>query len=223
MIAKLMLQNTLVVVGMAALLFGTAGTMQWPSAWVFLIASAILGPACGLWLGRTDPALLAERMRLWARNQPAADKFFMIAFVAAIVIWYAVMGRERGAYVPDMPLALQALGFAMYLASIAFIMWVFRVNSFAAPVVKVQTERQHHVVSTGPYAYIRHPMYAGMMIYFVGLPILLGSWRGLAMAPLFLLLMGIRTRIEERTLLANLPGYADYTARIRYRLIPGIW
>jgi protein-S-isoprenylcysteine O-methyltransferase Ste14 len=102
-------------------------------------------------------------------------------------------------------------------------MWVFRENSFAAPVVKVQAERGHHVIDTGPYAWVRHPMYSGVSLFFVGAPLLIGSWWGAAVAPLFVVLFAIRVRIEERTLMAGLPGYADYVARVRYRLLPGIW
>jgi protein-S-isoprenylcysteine O-methyltransferase Ste14 len=100
---------------------------------------------------------------------------------------------------------------------------MFRVNSFAAPVIKVQAARDHHVISTGPYAFVRHPMYSGVMLFFLGVPLLVGSWWGLAIAPLFAVLFAVRARIEERALLAGLPGYADYAARVRYRLLPGIW
>ena len=224
MIAKLLLQNTFFVVAMGVLLFATAGTLHWPAAWVYLATSATLGPACGLWLARTDPGLLAERMRLTARDeQPAADKKFMLVFVVTAFFWFVAMGMDRRMHASDVPLALQVLGLAMYLLSTGFIMWVFRENSFAAPVVKVQAERHHHVVSTGPYAFVRHPMYSSVMLFFAGVPLLLGSWWGLAMAPLFAALFAIRARIEERALIAGLPGYADYTARVRYRLVPGVW
>jgi protein-S-isoprenylcysteine O-methyltransferase Ste14 len=102
-------------------------------------------------------------------------------------------------------------------------MWVMHSNSFAAPVVKVQAERGHRVIDTGPYAHVRHPMYSGTVLFFFGTPLLLGSWWGVILAPLFVVLFAIRAGIEERTLLAGLPGYADYTARVRYRLVPGIW
>jgi protein-S-isoprenylcysteine O-methyltransferase Ste14 len=229
MIAKLLLQNTFFVVAMGALLFVSAGTLHWPGAWAFLVTSAALGPLCGLWLARTDPGLLAERMRLTAREeQPTADKRFMLAFVAAAFLWFVTMGLEQpGRVLSDQnlgyPLLLQVLGFAMYLLATLFIMWVFRENSFAAPVVKVQTERHHHVISTGPYAVVRHPMYSSIMLFSVGAPMLLGSNWGLVFAPLFLVLFAIRARIEERALVAGLPGYADYAARVRYRLLPGIW
>jgi protein-S-isoprenylcysteine O-methyltransferase Ste14 len=224
MIAKLLLQNSFFVIAMGALLFASAGTLQWPGAWAFLATSAVLGPACGLWLARTDPALLAERLRLTARDgQPAADKKFMLVFVATAFVWFVAIGIDRRAHASHVPLPLEALGLAMYLLSTGFIMWVFHENSFAAPVVKVQAERAHHVISTGPYAWVRHPMYSGVMLFFVGAPLLLGSWWGVAMAPLFVVLFAIRIAIEERALVAGLPGYADYTAQVRYRLVPGFW
>src|SRR5258708_32896465 len=211
MIAKLLLQNTFFVVAMGALLFASAGTLHWPGGWAFLATSAVLGPACGLWLAKTDPALLAERMRLTARDeQPAADKKFMLVFAAAALIWFVAMGLDRRLHTSGVPITLQALGLAMYLLSTGFIMWVFRVNSFAAPVIKVQAARDHHVVSSGPYAWVRHPMYSGVMLFFFGAPLLVGSWWGMALAPLFAVLFAVRVRIEERALVEGLPDYADY-------------
>lgn len=224
MIVKLLLQNTIVVVLMGGLLFATAGTLHWPGAWTFLIVSAVIGPACGLWLAWKDPALLAERMRpMFQPDQPAADKKFMLVFVAVACIWIIAMGLDWRLRASEMPFPVQALGLVMYLASTAFIMWVFRENSFAAPVVKVQPGRHQHVVSTGPYAFVRHPMYSGIMLFFFGVPLLLGSWWGVATAPVFFLLFAVRTRIEERELMRGLPGYADYAARVRYRLLPGLF
>jgi protein-S-isoprenylcysteine O-methyltransferase Ste14 len=224
MIAKLLLQNTIVVIAMGALLFAAAGSLDWPAAWVMLIVSAILGPACGLWLAKTDPALLAERMRpTFQADQPAADKIFLLVFFLVLLLWFVAIGLDRRANASDVPLLLQALGLAMYLLSIAFIMWVFRENSFAAPVVKVQAARHQRVISSGPYAFVRHPMYSGVMLYFLGIPLLLGSWWGVAIAPAFAVLFAIRARIEERALVEGLPDYADYAARVRYRLVPGVW
>ncbi len=223
MIAKLLLQTLIWIVAMGALLFVPAGTLHWPAAWVFLGTMAILGIAGGLWLAKTDPALLAERMRpMMQKDQPAADKKFMLAFGFTVLIWFVAIGLDRRYHASDVPLALQTLGFAMLLFSTGFILWVMRENSFAAPVIKLQTERGHRVVSTGPYAWVRHPMYSGSMLFFVGAPLLLGSWWGVAMSPLFAVLLAIRARIEEHAL-AGLPDYADYAARVRYRLLPGLW
>ncbi|MEZ2145418.1 isoprenylcysteine carboxylmethyltransferase family protein [Bradyrhizobium sp. DN5] len=224
MIARLLLQNTIFVVGMGVLLFASAGTLHWPSAWVLLATSALLGPLCGWWLYRIDPALLAERLRpVLQRDQPAADKMFMTVFVVAMLACLVAMGLDRRIQSSEMPIAFQILGLVLFLASTLFTMWVFRENSFAAPVVKLQAERAQHVISTGPHAYVRHPMYSGMVLFFTGVPLLLGSWWGLAMIPLFIALFAVRIPIEERTLREGLPGYADYAARVRYRLVPGLW
>jgi protein-S-isoprenylcysteine O-methyltransferase Ste14 len=224
MIAKLLLQILIWIVAMGALLFLPASTLHWPAAWVFLGTIGVLGVAGGLWLAKIDPALLAERMRpMMQDDQPAADKKFVLAFGLAGLIWFVAIGLDRRTLASGMPAALQALGWAMLLLSTGFIMWVMQENSFAAPVVKLQAERGHRVVSSGPYAFVRHPMYSGAIAFFVGAALLLGSWWGVILSPLFAVLFAIRTRIEERALLAGLPGYADYAARVRYRLVPGLW
>jgi protein-S-isoprenylcysteine O-methyltransferase Ste14 len=224
MIAKLLLQNTITTAGMGALLFACAGTLHWPSAWVFLATCALLGPLCGWWLYRVDPALLAERLRpVLQKDQPAADKAFMIVFVIAMLAWLAAMGLDRRTQSSDVPVAFQALGLLLFVLSTLFILWVFRENSFAAPVVKLQAERAQRVVSTGPYAHVRHPMYSGMILFFAGVPLLLGSWWGLAIAPVIVVLFSVRIGIEDRTLREGQPGYSDYMTRVRYRLLPGVW
>src|ERR1700721_2529630 len=130
MVAKLLFQNACFVAGMGALLFGSAGTWHWPGACTFLATSAVLGPACGLWLAKTDPGLLAERLRLGPReDQPPADKTFMVVFAVVALIWFVVMGIDRRVDVSGIALMLQALGLAMYLLSTAFLMWVFHEHS----------------------------------------------------------------------------------------------
>lgn len=224
MIAKLLLQNTITTVAMGALLFASAGTLHWLSAWVFLLTCVVLGPLCGWWLYRVDPALLAERLRpVLQRDQPAADKVFMTVFIVAMLGWLVVMGLDRRHLASGMPASVQVLGLALFVLSTLFILSVFRENSFAAPVVKLQAGRAQRVISTGPYARVRHPMYSGMILFFAGVPLLLGSWWGLAMVPLFVALFAVRIRIEERTLHEGLPGYSEYAARVRYRLLPGVW
>jgi protein-S-isoprenylcysteine O-methyltransferase Ste14 len=105
-----------------------------------------------------------------------------------------------------------------------FIVWLtFRENSFAAPVIKIQKERGQRVISTGPYRIVRHPMYAGGLLYMIGMPLLLGSWLGLLVLPPIFSALSVRIFIEEAALRKGLPGYGDYAARVRYRLIPGLW
>jgi protein-S-isoprenylcysteine O-methyltransferase Ste14 len=227
MIAKLLLQNLVWIVAMGALLLAPAGTLRWPEAWLFLATIAITGVAGGVWLARTDPALLQERMRPVMRSdQPAADKKLLLAFGFVALLWFLAIGFDMRLHGVRVPLALQALGLAMLLVSYGFVMWVMWVmaeNSFAAIVVRLQAERGHRVISSGPYAFVRHPMYSGIVLFFLGAPLLLGSWWGVAMTPLFAVLFAIRTRIEERALVEGLPGYADYRRQVRYRLVPGLW
>jgi protein-S-isoprenylcysteine O-methyltransferase Ste14 len=224
MIAKWLIQTFVWLVIFAVLLFVPAGTWHWPGAWVFLGFMLASGLLFGGWLAKSRPELLAERMRSPIQpDQPAADKKIIFAFGTAILIWLVSMGLDERFHPSRMPVALQALGLALLIASSFFIMWVFRENAFAAAVVKVQSERGHHVISSGPYAFVRHPMYAGAVLFLAGIALLLGSWWGLIMSPVFAVIFGIRTGIEEKTLTTGLPGYADYQARVRYRLVPGVW
>jgi protein-S-isoprenylcysteine O-methyltransferase Ste14 len=222
--AKWLLQSLAWTAAFAALLFVPAGTLDWPAAWAFIGVMLLIGLGCGSWLAKHNPELLAERMRSpIQRDQPAADKKIVAVLGLTFLSWFIVMGLDERFHPSRMPVALQAIGLAFLIISTVLIMRVFRENSFAAAVVKVQSERGHHVISTGPYALVRHPMYTSALVFFVGSALLLGSWWGVAMTPVFAILFGIRTRVEENTLTTGLPGYADYAARVRYRLVPGVW
>ncbi|HEY3792213.1 MAG TPA: isoprenylcysteine carboxylmethyltransferase family protein [Bradyrhizobium sp.] len=224
MIAKWLLQSLLWSAAIGVLLFVPAGTWRWPAAWVLLASMAFISIAVGLWLAKTNPGLLAERMRLTAKDeQPADDKRLVMGFGPTMLGWFVAIGIDQRLHGPDFPLPVQALGLVLLLLSTGFIVWVMHENSFAAPLVKVQTERGHHVVNTGPYAWVRHPMYSGAILFAVGIPLLLGSVWGLVLSPLFAAIFVIRIGIEERTLTAGLPGYGDYTSQVRYRLLPGVW
>ena len=225
MLRKLIIQTTLSFVIMAALLFVPAGTLAWPQAWVFLIEMAGSSIALCAWLYIHDPALLAQRMSSPVqRDQPRWDRIFLIGLMAYFVIWLAVMGldavRLRWSHVPTWA---QVAG-ALALLWTNYVFWrVFRANSFAAPVVKIQQERGHYIVTDGPYAIVRHPMYAGAVGLALGTPLLLGSWIGLALGFIMTGAFGYRAVREEATLAAQLPDYADYAARVRYRLVPLVW
>ncbi len=224
LLPRLLLQNVLWTVGLGALLFLPARTLQWPAAWLYLATTVALGLGAGLWLAKVDPALLDERMKpMMQKGQPAADKTFMLVFGLVAVIWFLLIGFDRRWHWSDIPTTLQMLGYALLLAASGLMLRVVRENSFAAPVVKVQAERGHRVIDTGPYAWVRHPMYSGAVLYFAAVALLLGSWWGLALSPVFFVLFSIRASVEERALSDGLPGYADYLARVRYRLVPGVW
>ncbi len=208
----------------ALLLFVPAGTLDWPGAWMFLAILAASSMMSTLWLARHDPALLKERLRPpFQREQPLWDKMLMAGFMPLWLGWYVLMGFDRRFEWSEMPVGAEALG-ALLLALAMGLVWLtLKENSFAATAVKLQAERGHRVISTGPYTYVRHPMYAGAVLFALGLPLLLGSWWGMAMAPLLILVFGIRAVKEEEMLKAELDGYADYADRIEYRFVPRIW
>ncbi|SIT45269.1 conserved membrane hypothetical protein [Paraburkholderia ribeironis] len=226
MIARLIVQTVLSLAVMGALLFGAAGTFAWPAAWWFLIEIGVLSLWMGLWLARHDPGLLAERLAPFVQGrQTRWDRLFMIAAGLLWCGWLIVMGLDamRFRWSAPLPVALVSLGALCVFLCIFMCRFVFRANSYAAPVVKVQTERGHKVIDTGPYAYVRHPMYAAALLMFVGMPLMLGSWWGLALAPVMACAIGWRAVREERLLAAQLDGYKAYMTRVRYRFVPHIW
>ncbi len=221
-----MLPNTL---GFAAvlgvLLFLPAGTLAWPQAWVFMVLFIGCSQATGLWLARTDPDLLAARMRSpLAGQQTHRDRAVMLAIVIGMAGWLVVMALDarRFGWSRD-PLWAQALGAVLILA--AFWGWtrVLRANSFAATTIEIQAERGQTVISSGPYALVRHPMYAYALLLMIGAPLLLGSLWGLLGLVLFAPLLAARALGEEALLMDGLDGYRDYAGKVRFRLVPGVW
>jgi protein-S-isoprenylcysteine O-methyltransferase Ste14 len=213
---------TLVILG--AMLFVTAGTLDWPGAWVLLIETCGLGLLSAAIIARHDPQLMRERMRgPIQREQKSWDKRLLVVIFALCFAMPIIAGLERRWGTSDVPAWLEVVG----ALGIAFGLYAFHVvmetNSYASAVVRVQSERGHHVISTGPYAFVRHPMYSGAIFYFLGMGLLLGSWYATGIAVIVIALFGLRAVWEKNTLIAELPGYPEYAARVRYRLVPGDW
>jgi protein-S-isoprenylcysteine O-methyltransferase Ste14 len=178
MISKVVIQ-IVIFVAFGLLLFIAAGTVQWPAAWVLMAETGAGGIALGLWLSRHDPSLLAERLSV--HYQAPWDKALVAALIVSSIGAFVLMGFDAVRFHwSEVPLSVRVLGAFLILLSIYFNYLVFRENTFAAPAVRIQTERGHRVVSTGPYAYVRHPMYTGVVFFYIGVPLLLGSWYGLA-------------------------------------------
>jgi protein-S-isoprenylcysteine O-methyltransferase Ste14 len=224
-IAKFVVQSVVWLGAMGVVLFLGAGTLAWPGAWAFLIEMLLLSLVGGWLLYHHDPGLLAERLRPPVqKDQPPADKLLMSIFMLLMFAWLAFMGLDAVRFGwSKVPFAVQVFGALLMVASIAFCSLTMRENSFAAPVVKLQQDRGQRVISTGPYAIVRHPMYFGASFYLLSIPLLVGSWWGLLVALVLIGLLCIRIPIEERTLRAGLAGYDAYTERVRYRLIPLVW
>jgi protein-S-isoprenylcysteine O-methyltransferase Ste14 len=221
---KFVRRTVLSLLFLAALLFGAAGSFDWPQAWIYLAFTAVLSFGGGVWLARRDPALLAERLgSLIQRDQKGWDKLLMSVMLTVWIAWLGLIGLDKRFGWSEVPLALQVVGFALLCLGSYLVYLTLKANSFAAPVVKIQKERGHAVATTGPYAYVRHPMYAGALLFVLGAPLLLGSWWGLAAAAIVFPIIGMRAVLEERTLGAELEGYADYAARVRFRIVPYVW
>ena len=210
---------------MGFLLLFAANDWRWGQAWSFLAIFAVGSIAFGAWLLRRDPALLASRLGPFAqRGQPRWDRILLPTFIAIWCGWLVLMALDaRRWHTSEVPRPLNVLGGALVITGFLLTALVLRENSFAEPVVRVQTERGQRVIDTGPYAVVRHPMYASSLLYLVGMPLLLGSWYGLLIVPLMILVMAPRAVFEERLLKRELPGYAAYMTRVRHRLIPGVW
>jgi protein-S-isoprenylcysteine O-methyltransferase Ste14 len=204
--------------------FLSAGTIAWPEAWFFVAISTLGGISIGLRLWRNDPALLAERMKpLLQPGQPLWDRLILTSYAVLLVGWLVVMGLDRRFGWSSVPYFLSIAGALICLGCWLMMELVFRANTFLAPTVKIQRERDHSVVSDGPYAIVRHPMYAVQVVYFFAGALLLGSWWALIGAALLTIVLAVRVPLEEDQLRRNLAGYGDYMTRVRYRLIPGLW
>jgi protein-S-isoprenylcysteine O-methyltransferase Ste14 len=208
----------------AALLLVPAGTLHRPSAWAYLLLWLITGTWSGLALAKENPDILRERMRpLRQQAQKSWDRPVLAAILVGWVALHVVTGLDFRYGLSFVPPWLSVLGAVAFVLATYVFHIVMRENSYASPLVKVDAERGHKVISTGPYAWVRHPMYGGAILYFIGAPLLLGSWYGLVIGLILIGIMALRAVWEEQTLMAELAGYSDYAKRVRYRMVPGVW
>ena len=210
----------------AVLLFGPAGTLRWPSAWVLLAVLFVVRGVSTVRLWRVQRRLLAERARLPLHpEQPLADRVLLIAFMAsfAALVAFAAADVWHLRLLPPVPDAWRPLGLAAFAAGWWIVHLALEANAFAVTVVRLQDERGHAVADTGPYRVVRHPMYAGLAPVMLGLCVWLGSTAGALLAAVPIGVLAARVVVEERLLRARLPGYADYATRVRRRLVPGVW
>jgi len=226
LIAKLIVTTAAQTVVLAALLFIPAGTLAWWRAWVFLAVVLAGTFAASAGILRVDEALLAERLKppLQA-GQSRADRVLLPAIITAFAGQLVLVPLDvfRLHLLARPGATISALGLALLIAGFWIAYRGMRENAFAAPVVKHQAERGHAVVDTGPYRVVRHPMYAGGSLVFVGTPLWLESSAAALLAVVPIGLLVLRTLAEERFLRRELPGYASYVERVRHRFIPLLW
>jgi protein-S-isoprenylcysteine O-methyltransferase Ste14 len=223
---KLLTISYLGLLGIFALaLFLGAGTIFWLAGWVFLVLFFGANASLAGWLLKHDPGLLQERLTgIGQPNVPTWDKVFFAVLQVFFLAWLVVMPLDAVRFRwSRMPSWLQALGALLLLASFYLFFLTFRENPYLSTAVRIQTERGQTVISTGPYRYIRHPMYVAAIIFMAGTSLLLGSWYGLLMGLFFTVAIAYRTMQEERVLKAELPGYDKYMAKVKYRFLPHVW
>lgn len=201
---------------LAITMFVPAG-IGWWNGWVLLLVFLIQMAIAVLYLWRRNPDIFVARSKIQAGTK-GWDKVLLLFLLSSFWAIFVVTGFEHG-------LSLWAIGVGYILLTIGMAgsVWVYGVNKFAEPGVRIQTERGHKVVDSGPYAIVRHPLYAASFFLVVGIALALGSFWALIPVALGSLVLIVRTVLEDRTLQEELPGYKDYAGRVRYRLVPGVW
>jgi len=204
-------------------LFLPAGTWLWTKGWLFILLFVLASILAMSYLRRVNPEVIAARINRHEGTKRWDRILLAIFFPTALVIPILAAlddGRFHWFHVPWWGCVL---GYTLLIAGLVGVTWAESVNKFFEPTVRIQTDRGHRVIDTGPYAIVRHPGYVSGCLYFVGMPLSLGSLWALIPAILSCLLLVLRTIWEDRTLRDELTGYKEYTQRVRYRLIPGLW
>jgi protein-S-isoprenylcysteine O-methyltransferase Ste14 len=220
---RYVLRETLGLVFMGVALFWPAGRIDWWPAWAALAVMAVWIIATAIVIFRFNPGLLAERLGP-RRGAKAWDTAIMSSLGLVQLARYIVAGLDqRYGWTGGFPLAAQLAALAICVLGYAGFVWATAANPFFSQIVRIQTERGHTVVSAGPYRYLRHPGYAGAILFELAVPVLLASWGTVVTGLIGAGLLLARTALEDRALQAELPGYRDYARQVRYRLVPGLW
>jgi protein-S-isoprenylcysteine O-methyltransferase Ste14 len=223
LVARMALRLAIIIGALAVLLFLPAGRLDWLQAWLFVVAYGLFLAFYGLWAAAKDPDQLRERGRV-AENVKQWDKVIMAVYTLLLLVLFPLAGLDAGRFRwSSVPLALTLLGWLGFFAAGSLIFWTLATNTFLSRMARIQHDRGQRVVTSGPYRYVRHPMYAGNVVLFLCTPLVLGSWWAGIPALLIGALFVLRTYLEDRMLQQELEGYSDYAQRVRYRLLPGIW
>jgi protein-S-isoprenylcysteine O-methyltransferase Ste14 len=209
---------------LAALLFGVSGDIFWANGWLYLGVFSFCSIISTIIMVRRNPDLLKERM------QPGADAKswdrllapIMAGLCPALIVAAAAFEVRLGS-ASSFPPVFVAAGVACAVAGHALMTWAMMRNDFFSALVRIQSDRGHHVTTQGPYRFVRHPGYVGMLMFSVATPFMLGSIWALVPAAINLFVGALRTSLEDRTLHSELDGYDDYARVVPYRLLPGIW
>jgi protein-S-isoprenylcysteine O-methyltransferase Ste14 len=222
-LARDVLKILVVITFVGGVLFISAGRISWISAWLLLLFYLVYLVLVVIWGIRNSPELIIERGK-FESNVKSWDKLINALYVVFLMIMLVIMGFDSQRYGwTNMPIGFQVLGFIVMICS-AWLIWrSMAENTFASRWARIQEEREQRVVTTGPYLYVRHPMYIGVIFLVFSSSLALGSLWGFVPGALIGLLYIIRTILEDRMLTKELVGYKAYALKVKYRLIPGIW
>ncbi len=217
--------STVILGIMMAIFYASAGRTDFPRSWFLFIVAFVYFFANNLALYRCNPGLLVQRLKVRREGSKTWDEVLVrVSNLTALLLIPAVAGLDVGRFGwSSLGLPYVAVGLVSLVVSSVLTTWAMIENPYFEPTVRIQDDRGHHVVTTGPYALIRHPGYLSGMLWVASIPPILGSLYAFLPVVLYVVLMGLRTYLEDRTLQKELPGYAEYAERVRYRLFPGIW
>lgn len=218
--ARLFIGIAVYTMAQAAVLFLGAGTWRWSAAWAYLGVYVACYTVGLTWVARVNPAVINERGRR-ADNIEAFDRRFHRLMPLLIFGGLFLGGLDFRFGWSTMSPAWRVVGLALVVIALGLAVWVLATNAYAARVVRLQDGQR--VINSGPYRLVRHPMYSGTVLAWVGSALALGSWWMFIPAGAGIALFIWRTRHEDATLQAKLPGYAEYATQTRYRLLPGVW
>src|SRR5262252_9130675 len=214
LLIKILVKGVVDLATLGGVLFGIAGRLDWPAAWLAMLLFTGHLVLSGWWLFRHDPELLKERLTpasyvpRWDRLLVRGNRILLLIFLATAAL---DAGRFRWS---AMPIVVRAIGTAAVVAAIAVIWWCGAANRFLSANTRIQSERGHTVVQHGPYRFVRHPLYAARVILITGAALTLGSWMALVPAALNAVLLVLRTSLEDRMLTSELPGYREYAKHV---------
>ncbi len=208
-----------------AVYFASAGRRDLPRAWLFFGAAFVYFVASTLALYRFNPELLIARLTLRREGSKTWDEILMrAANLTGMLLMPAVAGLDVGRFRwSSLGLIYVVPGFSLFVLGAFFISWAMIVNRYFESTVRIQEDRDHEVVSTGPYRFVRHPGYLSGILWMSSIPLIIGSLYALIPVMIYGAMMILRTHLEDRTLRDELPGYAEYAGRVRFRLIPWVW
>ena len=206
--------------------FLAAGTLAWPQGLIYLGLLLFFVVSSRIIIARKWPDLVRERVRggeladskKW--DKPLSS---IVGLWGLLATWIVAGLNVRFGWPPPIPIELQVIGLIVFVLGTFLGTWAMIVNRFFSAVVRIQTDRGHTVVTTGPYRFVRHPAYAGGVLTYLATPFLLNSLWALIPALLTVVLIIVRTALEDKTLQAELPGYKEYAQHTHYRLLPGVW